>query len=1042
MSKTPINLLRSFSFVQLKPACVALSQATLTFTAHRSNGKEVTACLEELTQVVNALARRPDSLDHKLADYVFFPISQVLKASRDLPVRAMELCLQCLAMLISKGWRENITPGLSSQLVIFLSLACDTSGKVIAVSQMTDELRTSAFACMSSLFEALGLSRGGKSSLVTAANVPSLGHAVSVILNGISDAVAFEVQDAAVKALRALLVCIEDVQVLSSFFPGIVSLLTKVVTPSTKSRRHWKILSQSLQILGRLLSALLSNKVVATFTEKDATKDLEEATKSLDASWTKATASQFKVALANIERLRSHDRSEVRESLAELNLTILSECNDALSNCCSMALETLLILSEQDSTSANTKGRLESLVQTRPALAEALASVFHDELLSLTRIMQSNDDQAKERTLKQIFSAYKMLAGTELDMRLLSQMLARGLKDSITAILQSSNDKSVQSLQDSSHVMSELPQIESGQVSVSFSTALARYKSQGTLFDCIETQLKHLKEAQKSLGIAPELVSGLRMSGGDAQVATFWLVLRDLQAVDLTVDVLDSFLFLDDNPGGQDVTVREQLYSLSLDIMADSDADWRLKTLALETIAMQAQRQKDEFRGELVDVLYPILHHLGSEVAQVRGHAITCLNIVSDACGYSDVKDLVVSNVDYLVNAVALKLNAFDVSPQGPQVLLMMVQLAGPSLLPYLEDTIESIFAALEDYHGYPTLVALLFAVLKTIAEEGVKSPQLQIAYDAETPSGGLSAWTPTTVQELLISVRKLASDSSTETNTSLPTNVPQKPWRELDSNFLQALDEKEKREAPPKEEEEEEPPEDSAPTEQEQPPPAPKTYALLLKITQLTQHYLSSSAASLRISLLSLIRTTIPALAKHENSYLPLINTLWPELTSRLFDDEPHVVAASLQIIATMAEFAGEFMRSRISSLWPELVLLYRRVEKEGRGLQKQSRSATGDMVLKHTEDGYVDVSSRAVWSSLVGLLKTVVRYVGIEAEMFEEVLMMLQPVDGLDLEVRQVLEEYNADAVWLASYRAGSCSIERKRVKSTGSWKFAAVQ
>lgn len=962
----------------------------------------------------------------------------MLKASRDLPVRAMELCLQCLAVLIHKGWRENITPSLSSQLVVFLSLTCDTSGKTVAVSQVTDDLRIAAFNCMSKLFESISSSTTGKLTLVATANVPSLGHAVSVILDGIYAGESFEVQNAAVEALSALLGCMEDIQVLSSFFPGIVSLLTKVLTPSSQGRRQWRILVQCLSILDKLLLALLGNNVVASLPKAGHESEIGEKTKRLlDDSWTKATAIQLKVALANIERLRSHDRSEVRESLANLNLTILTDCNETLDNCCYMALETLLMLLEYGSVSSYTdKARLEVLVDSKPAIAEVLASVFHDELLSLTRVMQSNDDDAKERTLRQVFSAYHMLvAGSHSDVGLLSRMIGRGLRDSVTAILQSGTDGSTKSSQGSSLILSEMPQLESSERTVSFSAPLAKHKSQARILSCIEMQIKAIRETQQyPIGLSSEMVPNIRMCEGDVQVASFWLVLRDLQAGTSTGNILDDFLLLESTSiVNGDFSVREQLYSFSLDILAEAESDWRLKTLALETIAMQANQHKEDFRGELMDVLYPILHHLGSEVTQVRAHATTCLNIVSDVCGYSDVKELIVSNVDYLVNAVALKLNAFDVSPQGPQVLLMMVRLAGPSLLPYLEDTLESIFAALEDYHGYPGLVSLLFAVLKTIAEEGVKSPQLQITLESESGhQGPVSSWAPTAVQDLATIIKGLATNSTEADGTSLPDVVPLKPWEELEPHSLGARS----REAEVEEDEEKE--EDDAASPAQPLPPAPMTYALLLKITTLTQHYLSSSSPALRISLLSLIRTTIPALAKHENSYLPFINTLWPEITSRIFDSESHVVAASLQIVDTMCEYAGDFMRSRISALWPELVIMYRRIAREINRQQTRNQSRSTEMALRQTDVGYVDVSNKTVWQALIDLLTTVVQHVGIDADLFEEALSMLQPIQALDSRVQAVLEEYNADSVWLARYRSQSCALEKTKVEGSGDWNF----
>ena len=102
-----------------------------------------------------------------------------------------------------------------------------------------------------------------------------------------------------------------------------------------------------------------------------------------------------------------------------------------------------------------------------------------------------------------------------------------------------------------------------------------------------------------------------------------------------------------------------------------TELDWRLQALALETIALQASQQKEAFRGELIDALYPVLHYMGASVEALRDHAVTCLNIIARDCGYRNSGELIVSNVDYLVNAVALRLNSFDISPQAPQVLLM-----------------------------------------------------------------------------------------------------------------------------------------------------------------------------------------------------------------------------------------------------------------------------------------------------------------------------------------------------------------------------------
>ncbi|KAI5207075.1 ARM repeat-containing protein [Aureobasidium subglaciale] len=931
----------------------------------------------------------------------------------------MEACLRCLTILILEGWKKsNIDQSLSGQLLIFLTLTCDTSGKTVPTGLATDELRAAGFQCMQALFQSLSTTLAGKTSLVGTTNVPSLGHAVSVILEGIVNGESFQVQLAAADALQALVACIDDLDVLSSFLPGIVSSWTKALTPNTKGRRHWKVLVAGLHVIESLLRVLLSDKVVKQLSTKTEEKALEKmATKDrkntrLDESWIKATAAQLKVAIANINRLRTHERQDVQEAVLDFNLTLLSECSHALADSCALAAETVLLLMQTESNAAY-RDKIATLAQKNSAITDLLSTVFRNEQISLVRIMQSNDDQAKERSLGKLFGAYTILAGTEVDMSMISRMLGNGLKDSVTAILQQSVERNAKTARVTPVTISDMS-LQTSQRSLNFTSPLAEYKSQEVMLSYVRRKLKSLKGAQSSPPLASNLMPALRTSDKTTQVAIFWLVLQDLGNNHDDVDgFMNDMLVGDLYSKDQSVSLREQLYSFSLEVLEnDESVDWRLKSLALEAVALHAQRLGAEFKDELVDALYPILHHLGSESGYVRNHAMTCLNIVADSCGYSDAGELIVSNVDYLVNAVALKLNAFDVSPQGPQVLLMMVRLAGPSLLPYLEDTLESIFAALEDYHGYTSLVELLFAVLRAMAEEGVKSPLLAIMSEAETAKKDSTRWKPSDLTQLIEIIQGLSKKPVDE--LAPPTSLLDPEENTSNDDQL------------------------NEPESTELPPPSPKTYSLLLKITQLTQHYLTSSSPSLRTSLFSLLRTTIPALAKHENSFLPLINTLWPEVTSRLFDEEVFVVAGSLDVVAMMCEYAGSFMRTRIDSLWPELLSLHRRLTREIRsGMSKSQQAKSLDLTTRNLDVGYVDTSTKGLWRSLEDLLKTIVKYVEVDAEKFDDVLSMLSPVDELEQGTRKVLEEFNGDALWLAQYRAKPWEL-----KAPQGSKFAFAQ
>lgn len=467
------------------------------------------------------------------------------------------------------------------------------------------------------------------------------------------------------------------------------------------------------------------------------------------------------------------------------------------------------------------------------------------------------------------------------------------------------------------------------------------------------------------------------------------------------------------------------LYAISLAKLtrqsSDSNPHWHFQALSLEVVALQASRYKTDFRVELVEVLYPVLHLLGTPNLALRDHAMTCLNILADSCGYTGASDLVVSNVDYIINAVGLQLNYQDISPQAPQVLLMMMRLCGPSLLPYLDDLVGSMFSALQRYHGYPKLVELLFSVLGGMAEEGVKAPQLMIAVDDETTrrqSGKATSMSDVIDAIKLIEADALKRDEDHQEATE--GSFPRRPWKDTTEEDTDGQD-------VPHENEEEE----QAVQAPEPPPPAPRTFDIILKISELTQHYLTSSSPSLRVSLLGLLHTTIPALARHENSFLPLINTLWPVLLPRLEDTEAYVVSNALDIVALMCAHAGNFMKGRIEGAWRDLKAVQRRTLKKTDNQSERGKLKSTSLNITHRESGlinatvtfdldayrpelYVSAPTRMISDSLILLLSTIAKHVAIREEYFDDILDMLDPVLERS-DVREALENRNADAVWL---------------------------
>jgi hypothetical protein len=708
-----------------------------------------------------------------------------------------------------------------------------------------------------------------------------------------------------------------------------------------------------------------------------------------------------------------------------------------------MATETIINLAGHESSDDAIENQLKGLLTTDQNLSDLLRESLHGWIVALPRLMRSKDDRSRRRIIHQISVSLRLF---EQEPNVLDDRLADSLRDGVSAVF--ADAKGLEELNDPNpNPITDRTLALSSTKSSSFPPISLRFKGQDDMMTEFKVLVQELARSNSALTVAQGLTSSVDFGSTETRLASFWLsvnLVRDIAAINPSVDD-----FMDLGVPNPREEVLDDLYSHSLALLSQRDPDtdnpWQFYALALETVALQAKRLRTEFRPELSEVLYPVLHHLGSSNSALREHALTCLNTVAEASGFNNAGELVVENVDYIVNAVGLKLAYGDVSPQAPQVLLMMMRLCGPSLLPYLDDLVDSIFNALERYHGYPKLAELLFSVLKGMTEEGVKAPQLALTAGDEKREDEHRK-RMATMNDVVEAIRKSKANAQKrgeEEKESFKEPFPQKSWKEEKSSGDTNPDDLS--------EEDDHPP---PPQTEEPAPPAPRTFAILLKISELTQHYLTTTSPTLRNSLLSLLRTTIPALAKHESSFLPLINTLWPVLLPRLQDPEAYVVSNALDIVALICEHARDFMRTRIEDAWDLFRKVYKRTKQHddrGRGGSSQSTSLKGtgietgmtrlSMEPRPTTDLsrpelYVDAPTRMIWNSTVFLLCAIAKHVTVRDERFEEMLDMLDPVLARS-DVREALEYSNADAVWLRLYKKQQRSNKEQQTISNASTK-----
>lgn len=1023
--------------------------------------RKLTELVEQLNQVIrDQLDKDVNALDEKLADYVFFPISHILRNEVEHPARLIEASLKCTTTLVVHGWKAKISPQIVEQLVILLTFIVGGVPGKDTTHDPPEETVLEALTCLSALVRTAGKSGAASANLVEAKNIPALAHTVTVLIESSTDGKTAEIQLQALGALEAIFTSIKDHAALATVLPGVVSNLAKLL--STPAREKTRVLVAAVRTFRLVLAAVLSDLRTRSIIAKSKAGETAEADgqKILSPSWLKATVGQIKLALANVLKLRSSSSEDVRNEVGGLALTLLDECHTTLENCTSILVESAIILEPEEGSLSRTTTSLSDLASIYPELGEAIKVAVYNWITSLPRIMQSADEDKKQASLHNVLRGTQMVARLQLDSSTLEDAISLALRDSVTSlVLVDSSRQGVHSVAADLQSLENRGLLKADAASSKYPLVIMGQESQTNMRSEMLQLLSKVGSASLQVKFSLEMLDYARELQGAPQVASFWLSFELIKAALARDSDMDDFLdFSSVTTSFEDPEAAlNELYTHAvsiLDVHGEAvEADWRLEAIALEVTAFAASRSREAFRPELIDVLYPIATFLGSSSPQLREHAITTLNVLASSCGYASVSELVVENADYMINSISLRMNTLDITPASTKVLIMMTRLTGPRLIPYLDDVVASIFAALDNYHGYPVFVESLFAVLREVVEQGVKSTNLLLEGRQNGPSGHRKSRPPaTTLSDTLALLDKRAQRKQERADEDAAigaiTGHPTQPWgpgKQKQPRGIEDLDAQDDDHA-------------VAETEKEKPPKTP-TYALLEKVAALTQHHLTSPTPTLRKSLLDLLGTASPALAADEDAFLPLVNAVWPVLLPRLNDAEPFVVLAACDALAVLCASAGDFLASRFKTAWHDGLLAWCRRKKDeaARSAARQAPRTrhqpqllstslpASDVLVPGRAGGAVDLgpssgavtgglgrfaSAAQIWEAATRLLTAVVLHVRVEDEMFDDVLALL--VDRLprDEEARRALEVVNPDAVWFALYERGAVEVREAPV------------
>lgn len=1056
----------------------------------KASAKDLIRVTEDLSALLDRqVSQNASVLDDKLADYVFFPLSNILRHQQQYPIRLTEVTIKCFRTLVDHGWKSKLPKELAQQLLLLLTFIISGVPGQEKRDPIPEETELESLKALTSIIKASGSSPSGAAALVDANAIPTLGHAITVVLEGINGGRTPVLQLEALHALNALVIAINDRTALATFLPGIVSSLSRLLAPPASLRTQSKVLVQGISALRDVLTKVLGDIKLRGVLNKPAENDEVAEGKVLSTSWLRATVAKVKLALASVLKLRSHMSEDVQTALGKLCLTLLDECHQSLSDASSIFVESAIILSDDKEPLSMSETSLTDLARIYPELGDAIKTTVYNWVTSLPRIVQSSEEKIKQQAMRNLLKGQNFITTLQIDSSILDDSLAASLRDSATALVIGSKPGSILSeLPSNTLELSNMSLAEQGEVASFQPVLMARETERPTRVAFLDL-ISEIGSQSQRIRLAGDMLSFVREYNGPSQVTSYWLAFELVKSTLSQSSELDDFLDFSlaaEASDGSESALQE-LYTVSvaiLDSQAEAeDIDWRMQAIALEVTTFTASRMKEEFRPELIDVLYPIATFLGSDTPQLRQHAIISLNSIATACSYPTVTDLIIDNVDYMVNSVSLRLNTFDISPASTQVLRMMIKLTGPRLIPYLDDVVASIFAALDNYHGYTLFVERLFSVLAEIVQQGTKSNNLLLEDAPKSINHKKSATEIATTSDLsrILDRRQERQKQRHQEQLELEQieGHPNRPFKASDATRVLYEGSTDNEEVTDSQVE-------------KPPPPKTRTFQLLSRITSLTQHYLTSPTPTLRKSLLNLLATVCPALAPDENDFLPLVNAVWPVLIERLYDTETFVVVAASEALSALCAAAGDFLSTRFKTEWwdgglgkwcrkvrAEALRSQGRDKSRGRGnvgvssatlpFSKNRLEGSSDIIIPtrtadgqlEIRDGGKDVAKSAaggsfvsgsglgrfaqavqVWEAVRNLLVAIVTYVRIDDDVFDQILELLaDALESQDSAARAALEALDADAVWLFMYGHGMLAVDPSTFPIMEGAKFVKV-
>ncbi|KAJ8320216.1 hypothetical protein KUTeg_001803 [Tegillarca granosa] len=591
-------------------------------------------------------------------------------------------------------------------------------------------------------------------NLYSVPSLPVLGHSMSVILNLAENEWSRSLKIAAMNCLLEL----GQVKVMlgdtfASFLPGVSISLSHIITGDSKQGQN--VISTAINVLTRIIQLVLDDNLIKESQAKDFNiqqvqpdERLQKLIIKRNEQWIQNTDEKMSILMKQLVSLRSHSSWKVRLSLIEMAGVMLQHCYKSLKSCVSLFLEVLvgLVSDEYPNVAARSRTILEMFSQTHmetdcKPLVEILEENLHNLTTSLPRQMRTTDEEQK-------LSVINLLSGPNVNSLFMSSSHLKRLTLSLIQILEfdCSDIK----------IIEERTQITGhGSSAVQNSPGLTRPRKYFKLFHDprIIQELKFICQMLGYYGnlnlLIDHFLDIFQQTSLHRMQATF--IINEIMLGTIGLEPLKLNKTMEKKYKTEDLEnvismlIEEYLSPSNFDLITspvneddDLSPESQLKTftlmltdaeqnisifnkntlqicLFLEGFGVFAKVLEERFIPFLIHTLYPLLEKLGDQKAFISNTAYLSLCDIYTACHYKSLDELIKKNVDYLVNAVSLRLRHFTDNRRSPTVLKVILQYSNSEILPFIDDTIQEVLSSLDNY--YSQEASLFMGVLNELTK-------------------------------------------------------------------------------------------------------------------------------------------------------------------------------------------------------------------------------------------------------------------------------------------------------------------------------------